>query len=230
MGSLRGQIQLANRVADVSAAGSGIGPVESRLSGHDRADRPLRCVTAVLLRRHLARSLLQVRRPDLPFNRAIASGNFAVSGPLGDTRRLSVTAHVLNAQLTLFDYTLTNDQSIDLSFHDNTFWLDRVNFKGEGTGLQLKGQGNLTSRTLGIQASGFASLAVLRAFYPTLNADGTADLTASMTGTFDAPELGGSADLKRRSHSTGGGAEPECDQRPDYDVGRPHFRRWRARA
>ena len=133
---------------------------------------------------------------DLPFNRAIASGTITANGPLMDPKRLSVTARVSDASLTLFDYKLANDQPIDLSFHDNTVWLDRVNFQGEGTKLHLQGQASITSRTIGVQASGTASLAVLQAFYPTLNADGTADLQASMTGTFDAPELGGRADIK----------------------------------
>lgn len=132
---------------------------------------------------------------DLPFNRAVASGTIAATGPLLDTTRLSVTARVNNASLTLFDYELTNDQPIDLSFHDNTFWLDRVNFKGNSTQLQLKGQANLTARTVDIQASGKAALEVLHAFYPNLNSEGDADLQASFTGTFDAPELVGRADI-----------------------------------
>jgi autotransporter translocation and assembly factor TamB len=132
---------------------------------------------------------------DLPFNRAIVTGNVNASGPLKDTSRLAVGVRIDDASLTLFDYQLKNLQPIDLAFHDNTFWLDHVGFQGEGTQLQLTGQANLTSRTIGVQAQGRANLAVLQAFYPAIGADGTADLTASMTGTFEHPEVTGRANL-----------------------------------
>src|SRR5204862_8154270 len=115
----------------------------------------------------------------------------------------SIRGNVSNAVLNLFDYPLTNDGSLDMSFHDNTVWLDRVRFKGldterfkaEDTLFQVGGQANLTSETFGIQARGNANLALLQIFYPSLTTEGTADLTASLTGTFERPNIVGSAQL-----------------------------------
>ena len=135
---------------------------------------------------------------DLPFSRIIISGNASASGPLMDPKHLSVNVGVKTAELKLFDYDLANpiDQPIELSFHDNTFWLDRVNFEGKGTKLQFKGSVSDTARTVDIQASGTASLEVLHVFYPNLNSTGDAELQASFAGTFDAPILEGRADIK----------------------------------
>ena len=130
---------------------------------------------------------------ELPFNRAIVSGTISVNGPLRDTTRLNASAQITTAELTLFDYPLTNDQPIDLAFRNNVFRIDRMRFKGVDTQLGLSGQANVTSRALGLQADGKASLAVLQAFYPSLTASGSAQLSATLRGTFDAPELNGTA-------------------------------------
>ncbi len=135
---------------------------------------------------------------ELPYTKAIATGSIDLTGPLRDTAHLTVDARVDDAALTLFDYELTNDGPVQLSFRQNAFRLDRVRFKGVDTeNLELGGTADITTRTANLNARGQASLAVLQAFYPSLSASGGATLQATLTGSFDDLVLAGQADITR---------------------------------
>jgi hypothetical protein len=186
--------EIANRL-QVNCNGS--------IARNAESDAKLRCA---FTRTSLDPYLKFVAR-ELPYTRAIATGSISLAGPLADPTQLAVEARVDEAQLTLFDYDLSNDGPLLFSFRDNTVRLgtcgpleapplcSRVRFTGTGTGLELDGSADMTTRTADLRATGQAALAVLQAFYPSLTAEGTATIGATLTGGFDNLELRGQAEI-----------------------------------
>ena len=132
---------------------------------------------------------------ELPYTRAIVTGSVDVVGALRDRSRLNVDARIedAGARLTLFDFPLENDGLLHLAFRQNTFRLERMVFTGADTSLTIGGTANLTTRVADIRASGQANLKVLQAFYPSLDAGGSAELQATLTQSFDRLAWNGSA-------------------------------------
>lgn len=134
---------------------------------------------------------------EMPLTRGIVTGTASLSGPLLDRAQLDVRVDLSSTRFQLFDYTLSNDGPIQISFKNDRFSLDRVRFAGAETeGLEFAGDVNLGGRAVNVRANGQASLKVLQAFYPSITAGGTARLSATLIGSFDGPpELRGRADL-----------------------------------
>ena len=133
---------------------------------------------------------------ELPYTKVIAGGSVSLSGPLADPARLTATATIDKASLTLFDYPLENNGDIVLGLKNNVFTLERVKIKGQrDEDLDFSGTVDANARTANVTASGKAGLAILQAFYPDLRASGTATLTATMTGSFDKLDVNGRADI-----------------------------------
>jgi hypothetical protein len=211
--------QFRGQIPDLFVGDEGIGPVEaamavknnvlmierlsaasSRLqvvgSGTIALDDPMTSDLRLRFQQTSIDPYLKFVLPEMsPYTRAIVSGGLVVRGPLAETRRLTVDVDVEEAILTLFDYELRNDGVIDLTLADETFRLGRFRLRGAGTGLELRGQADLTERQFDFSTSGQANLAILQLFFRDINASGAATLNASLSGTFDSPRLTGSATL-----------------------------------
>ena len=70
-----------------------------------------------------------------------------------------------------------------------------LKLRGADTNLELTGSADTNARTLDLQASGSASLSILTLLrdFQTVATSGAAKLTASLSGSFDRPDLSGSA-------------------------------------
>ena len=130
-----------------------------------------------------------------PYTRLIAGGLLVVRGPLSIPEQLLVDATIDDVALTLFDYSLTNDGDIRLTYEDNTFKAGRLRLKGEGTSLGVAGEVDMGRRIVDLSASGDASLAVLQLTFPGMTASGGATLNAAYRGPFDTAELTGEATI-----------------------------------
>ena len=130
-----------------------------------------------------------------PYTRLIAGGLLVMRGPLSIPEQLLVDATIDDAALTLFDYSLTNDGDIRLTYEDNTFKAGRLRLKGEGTSLGVAGEVDMGRRTVDLSASGDASLAVLQLTFPGMTASGGATLNAAYRGPFNTAELTGEATI-----------------------------------
>lgn len=132
---------------------------------------------------------------DLPFTKAIVTGDVKLSGPLADKTKLTVDARIDDVALTLFTYALANDGPLQLGFRHNRFELDRVAFVGDKTRLKISGGVDVGARTADVKADGDANLEVLKAFYPLIGTEGAATLRATLTGGFDDLVMSGRADI-----------------------------------
>ena len=132
---------------------------------------------------------------DFPYSKAVVGGSITAVGPLAVPKELSVKVTATTVNLTLFAHFIQNDGDLVLSFDKNVFKLDRVRLKGVDTSLEMGGTIDATKRVSDLKANGRASLAVLSAFYPALNAQGEATLTATLTGDLDNPSLLGQATI-----------------------------------
>ena len=130
-----------------------------------------------------------------PFTNAVAGGTIRVVGELTDVDHLVVEARVEQLDLKLFDYSVRNDGTIDLSLDQHVVQIGRLRLAGEGTQLALDGQVNLHDSTIAVQASGDANLGILQGFYRDIRSSGAATLKAEIDGPLAKPVFSGSASI-----------------------------------
>lgn len=130
-----------------------------------------------------------------PYTRIVVAGSLAVRGPLGDPLAIRASTTVDAATLTLYDYDLTNDGPIQLTFDQGALKIGSFRLQGADTSLALTGGASPKARTFDLAATGNASLAILQLFYKSVAASGAATLNASLSGTFDDPRLTGAATI-----------------------------------
>lgn len=128
-----------------------------------------------------------------PYTRAIVSGSVDVSGPLAIPADMTMAASIDDATLTLYDYELKNDGSVQLAFRNQLFQVAQFKLKGSDTNLQLTGTADGRARMWDLSASGNASLSILQLFFRGITSSGAAALNASLQGSFDEPRLTGEA-------------------------------------
>ena len=131
-----------------------------------------------------------------PFTNAVVGGTVRVSGELADMNHLLVDASVEQLDLKLFDYQLRNSGPIELALDRNVVRIEQLKLEGEGTALEVTGTVGLEARTIDVSAQGDANLGILQGFFRDVRSSGSANLRASVTGSFDKPEFSGSAGLK----------------------------------
>ena len=128
-----------------------------------------------------------------PFTTAVAGGFVRVTGELSDPDHLLIEARVEELALTLFDYELRNDGTIELDLDRRVAEIGRLRLRGQGTQLAVEGSVDLPARTIDLTATGDASLGILQGFFRDLRTSGSAALAAGVSGTLDRPEFSGTA-------------------------------------
>jgi translocation and assembly module TamB len=140
-----------------------------------------------------------------PFASAVASGTVKIGGTLANIDGLVASARVEKLELRLFDYALTNSRPVDIGFAQDVLRIRPVGctpraasgecwvLTGEDTRLGLSGDIDLKHETIDIHADGAANLGILQAFSHDLRGDGRADVVADITGSFERPQVAGSA-------------------------------------
>ncbi|MCX6552688.1 MAG: translocation/assembly module TamB domain-containing protein [Acidobacteria bacterium] len=131
-----------------------------------------------------------------PFASAVASGTLRISGALASLNDIAASAHVDRLDLRLFDYALRNDGTIDFDLDQSTLRIGQLKLTGEDTRLGIKGEVNLADESFGLQADGAANLKILQGFYRSdIRAGGRAEVVADVSGSFERPQVGGSATI-----------------------------------
>jgi len=196
IGQLQGWLSVANDVLSIErvAVNSGLLDVEGRgtiaLNDASDADLHLRFTESSL------DPYLKFFAPRIsPYARAILSGAVDITGPLGAPEKLTVDATMNEATLTLLDYDLKNEGPIRLNYKDDQFVVQQLRLAGKDTSLRLTGSADARARQWHLATDGAASLSILQAFFPNLTSSGAATLNASLSGTFDHPELTGDATI-----------------------------------
>ncbi len=128
-----------------------------------------------------------------PFTTAVGSGTLRIMGELANPERLIVDAMFEQVQLRTFDYGLRNAKPIRILMNNNVFRIDDMRLIGEGTELDLSGTVDMNARRMAGLARGNANLGILQGFYRNIRSSGTAELTAQLSGSFDAPIILGQA-------------------------------------
>ena len=99
-------------------------------------------------------------------------------------------------QLRTFDYTLRNAKPIRVLMNDNVLQIDAMRFVGDGTELDLTGIVDMNARRVAGLARGTANLGILQGIYRNIRTSGTAQLTAQVSGSMDAPVILGRATVE----------------------------------
>ena len=131
-----------------------------------------------------------------PFTTVVGTGTLRVIGPLANRARLIVDVMFDQLQLHTFDYTLRNAMPIRVLMNDNVLRIDDMRFVGDGTELDLTGIVDMNARRVAGLARGTANLGILQGFYRNIRTSGTAQLTAQVSGSMDAPVILGRATIE----------------------------------
>lgn len=128
-----------------------------------------------------------------PFTSAVGSGTIRVVGELYNPNALRVDTVVDRLDMKFFDYRLRNDRPIHVSVDRQMLQVDSLKLVGDETEMEFTGSIDLPRRTLALQASGAANLAVLQGFVPNLRSSGRAEVSARISGTESEPVVSGNA-------------------------------------
>ena len=128
-----------------------------------------------------------------PFTTAVGSGTLRVMGELSNPERVVVDAMFEQVQLRAFDYELRSAKPIRILLNNNNVRIDDMRFVGDGTELDVSGTADLNARRIAGLARGNANLGILQGFYRNIRSSGSAELTAQVSGSLDAPVILGQA-------------------------------------
>ena len=128
-----------------------------------------------------------------PFTTAVASGTLRVIGELANPERLVVDAMFEQVQIRAFDYGLRNARPIRILMNSNVVRIDDMRLVGDRTELDVSGTVDLGARRIAGLARGNANLGILQGFYRNIRSSGSAELTAQVSGSLDAPIVLGQA-------------------------------------
>jgi translocation and assembly module TamB len=131
-----------------------------------------------------------------PFTTAVGSGTLRVIGELANPERLVVDVMFDQLQIRTFDYPLRNAKPIRVLMNNNVVRIDGMQFVGDGTELDVSGTMDLNARRVAGLARGTANLGILQGFYRNIRSSGTAQLTAQVSGSLDAPIILGRATIE----------------------------------
>jgi hypothetical protein len=128
-----------------------------------------------------------------PFTTAVGSGTLRVVGALAKPERLVVDAMFEQVHLRTFDYSLRNAKPIRILMNSNVVRIDDMRFVGDGTELDVSGTVDMNARRIAGLARGNANLGILQGLYRNIRSSGSAELTAQVSGSLDAPVILGQA-------------------------------------
>ena len=123
----------------------------------------------------------------------MGSGTLRVIGELANPARLIVNAMFEQLDLRTFDYAFRNAKPIRVLMNDNVLRIDDMRLTGDGTELDVTGTVDMNARRIAGLARGSANLGILQGFYRNIRSSGSAELTAQVSGSLDAPVVLGQA-------------------------------------
>ena len=118
-------------------------------------------------------------------------GSFVVSGALRRPDSIRVDATIPHLSLEYESVNLQNAAPIQISYSGQTVRIEQAKLRGPNSDFQIGGDVNLKARSINIQMEGAVNLHLLEAFMPQLDARGATQAKATITGTFDKPEVTG---------------------------------------
>ncbi len=140
---------------------------------------------------------LRVAQPVLPATlTVIASGEAQIAGPLATPESVSAQVRLDQLALRLPEFAVQASEPVRVGYSDGRLDLERFHLAGEGTDLELAGDATLVGDgPLALSARGRADLRALSALTHRLRGEGSARLSADLTGTRKTPHLQGTLEL-----------------------------------
>ena len=124
------------------------------------------------------------------------NGEFTISGALRKPDTIEVKVNISEIS---FDYQfvqLQNDGPIRITYHRNEVRIEQVHIHGPNTDMQLSGSARFDrDRPLHFNLSGGINLRFAKGLIPDLEAQGEADINASVEGTVSKPRITGRANI-----------------------------------
>ncbi len=124
------------------------------------------------------------------------TGEFTIAGALKQPDTIEVKVNISEIS---FDYQfvqLQNDGPIRITYHRNEVRIEQAHLNGPNTDMQLSGSARFDrDRPLHFNLSGGINLRFARGLLPELEAQGKADVNASIEGTMAKPRITGRANI-----------------------------------
>jgi translocation and assembly module TamB len=128
------------------------------------------------------------------------TGEFTIAGALKQPDTLEVKVNISEIS---FDYQfvqLQNDGPIRITYRRNEVRIEQAHLNGPNTDMQLSGSARFDrDRPLHFNLSGGINLRFARGLLPELEAQGEADVNASIEGTMSKPRITGRANIRDAS-------------------------------
>jgi len=136
--------------------------------------------------------------------RSQVDGQFMLSGSLLQPKSLAVDANLSHVSLNYQYVTLENDGPVQLQYRSDQVLVTRATLRGVDTNFHIGGFARFTgTRALDLPVVGQVNLRLLGGFVPGLDAQGPAQVDASITGTLSAPQITGRVHLANASFRFG---------------------------
>ena len=128
----------------------------------------------------------------------VADGDITIAGNVKTPEKLLVDATFSRLMLTYARVQLENAGPIHMRSSKDSLELDQATFTGANTNVSIAGSVRFANRgTLGLKLNGALDLRLLAGQFPSLDANGPAQVNASFEGTFDRPRITGRVHIER---------------------------------
>ncbi|MBI1940840.1 MAG: translocation/assembly module TamB domain-containing protein [Acidobacteria bacterium] len=124
--------------------------------------------------------------------RVIVAGSFIVHGPLKNPKALVMRSQVRNLEINFPDLSWKNESPVELRYENRGLTVSRFRLRGPSTNLEIEGSIRFGEpAALSLVAQGSADATLLSLIDPALQASGSSQLKARVTGTPNQPRVYG---------------------------------------
>ena len=127
--------------------------------------------------------------------RVLTTGGARFTGELRRAGSLGVEATLTQVVVQSDRVRLELLAPVEARYQDGILHMSSLTLAEGSSRVALGGTVNFLARSLDLRLEGVAELDIVETFYPSLAATGSVDLSARVTGSWDAPSLSGRADL-----------------------------------
>lgn len=130
----------------------------------------------------------------------VADGDINIAGDVKKPDTLVVDANFSRLALTYARVQLENAGPIRMRASSDSFELDQAAFRGANTNIAVSGSVRFPNRgALNLKLNGGLDLRLLSGYFPSLDANGPAQINAALEGTFDRPRITGKVHIEKAS-------------------------------
>ena len=131
--------------------------------------------------------------------RVLTTGSARFTAELRRASSLDIAATLTEVVVQSDHVRLESLAPVEARYQDGILHMPSLTLAEGSSRVALDGTVNFLARSLDLRLEGVTELDIVETFYPSLAATGSVDLSARVTGSWDAPSLSGRADLNGSS-------------------------------